>query len=58
MPVGGWDRDLGRDSGRGKCEDQQRMKSKFMALKGVVRKEQVGGHAEPRAKGEKWRMLL
>lgn len=58
MLVGAEDGDLGRNHGVGKCEDQPRTRGTFMALKVVVRKKQVGGHAVPLVKGEKQRMLL
>lgn len=41
----------------GKHEDQLRLRGTFMALKSV-KKDRVGGHAEPWAKQEKQRMVL
>lgn len=41
----------------GKHEDQLRLRGTFMALKSV-KKDQMGGHAEPRANQEKQRMVV
>lgn len=54
MPAGGWGGDPGRDCSGGKREDQPRVRGTFVALKGVVRRERVGGDAEPGAKGRLW----
>lgn len=54
MPAGGWGGDPGSDHSGGKHEDQPRVRGTFVALKGVVRREQVGGDAGPGAKGRLW----